>query len=747
MTTQETGIIDEEYRVEYVVDRLDATSTVWMGLTVGCARCHDHKYDPISQKEFYQLFAFFNNSPETGNTRTVGNAKPILKVPDAHFLAREEQLKQQLTTLEQQYKQREQELAKQQAAWEKNVLTGLKPPSNDHLLLHYPLDEFRSNPAIKPIGKPKADAGFLGTAAHFDGSSLLEIDTPIEIDRDTPFTIAAWINPASGGPICLLSKNDDRDHLRGFDIMLRKGKLAVHLIHKWNSNAIQVITDASMRTGRWQHLLVSYDGSSKASGVRIYLNGEPQATSAPFDSLTASFTTREPFRIGRRSTSAFYKGAIDDLRIYQRTFNADEARQLVDFQFLNGSLSVPPAKRTSQQQQELRAYFLKTAAPESFRTAAQQLKSMRGKLASLQKNIPTSMIMQENKTPRDTFVLLRGVYDQHGEKVTANVPAALPEFTSKLPTNRLGLAKWLTSSDHPLTARVYVNRLWQQLFGVGLVKTVGDFGSQGEWPSHPELLDWLAVEFQESGWDVRHILKLIVLSATYQQSSRVTDVLYERDPENRLLARGPRFRLDAETVRDNALKTSGLLVEKQGGPSVKPYQPAGLWEAVSYDGNISYQQSQGQNLYRRSLYTYWKRQSPPPGLMAFDAPTRETCTVRRPRTNTPLQALVLLNDPTYVEAARVFAEKALNQYPTQPERLKFVFRSATSRVPNKREQQILSDILKQQLRFYQSNSKAAEELIHVGEAPVNKTVSPAELAAWTIITSTIFNLDETVTKQ
>lgn len=747
MTTQETGIIDEEYRVEYVVDRLDTTSTVWMGLTMGCARCHDHKYDPISQKEFYQLFAFFNNTPETGNTGTVGNAKPILKVPSRQFLEQEQQLKDQVAALEQQHKQREQELTQQQIEWEQHVQKTLTAPDNDQLILHYSLDDFLQNNSLKPVGEPEPVPGFIGQGVKFNGTTLLESSTSLALDRNAPFTIAAWINPASSGPTCLLSKNDDRDQLRGFDIMLRKGKLAVHLIHKWNSNAIQVVTDERIKTGRWQHLLVTYDGSSTAAGLRIYLNGAPQATSAPYDSLTGSISTQEPFRIGRRSTSAFYKGSIDDVRIYQRTFSAAEARQLADFQFLSTTLSIPREKRTKQQQQALRTYFLNTAAPKHFQSAERDLQTMRSKLAAHQKNIPTSMIMQENDTPRDTFILLRGVYNKQGEKVTARVPATLPEFSNKLPTNRLGLACWLTSPQHPLTARVYVNRLWQQLFGIGLVKTVGDFGSQGEWPSHPELLDWLAVEFQQSGWDVKHLIKQIVLSATYQQSPTGTDELFERDPENRLLARGPRFRLDAETVRDNALQISGLLVAKQGGPSVKPYQPAGLWEAVSYDGDVTYQQSTGDGLYRRSLYTFWKRQSPPPGLMAFDAPTRETCTVNRPRTNTPLQALVLMNDPTYLEAARVLAERTLKKYSTDPERIQFAFRAATSRTPDPFEQSVLQKILAQQLITFQNTPAAAEKLLQVGDTPIDKTITPAELAAWTIVTSTILNMDETVTKQ
>lgn len=747
MTTRETGIIDEEYRVEYIVDRLDTTSTVWMGLTMGCARCHDHKYDPISQKEFYQLFAFFNNTPETGNTRTAGNAQPVLQIPSEAYKEQEKELQTQLASLEQQHQQHESKLAQLQADWERTVLPTLPSPSTGDLILHERLEDLSDNQTFTSIGKVESIPGFLGQGINFDGTTLLESNSQLPLNRHTPFSIAAWIKPASGGPVCILSQNDDRQQLRGFDLMLRKGKLCVHLIHAWNSNAIQVVTDNSISTGRWQHLLVTYDGSSTAAGVRVYLNGAPQSTSAPYDSLTGSITTTEPFRIGRRSTSAFYKGAIDDLRIYGRTLSAREARQLADFQFLTATLSIPADKRTKQQQQSLRTYFLNTAAPETFRTSELVLQQKRDQLTRWRKQIPTTMVMQENRQPRDTFILERGVYNHPGEKVVARVPAALPGFSSEFPTNRLGLARWLTSADHPLTARVYVNRLWQQMFGVGLVKTVEDFGSQGEWPSHPELLDWLAVEFRVSGWNVKHLIKLIALSSTYQQSSRGTSELYARDPENRLMSRGPRFRLDAETVRDNALRISGLLVTKQGGPSVKPYQPAGLWEAVSYDGNVSYQQDTGDGLYRRSLYTYWKRQSPPPGLMAFDAPTRETCTVRRPRTNTPLQALVLMNDPTYLEAARVLTTSVCKQAASDSARIAFLFRSATSRLPDKGELEILTRLLQQQRRIYQSDHQAATKLIQTGETSLDTTLFPAELAAWTMLASTMLNMDETVTKQ
>jgi len=751
MTTIETGVIDEEYRVEYVVNRVETTSTVWLGLTMGCARCHDHKFDPISQKEFYEFFAFFNNVAETGNSGRKGNALPILNVPTPKYTEKLNLLKQQSADAQQKIKTLEPELQKSQSAWEQTAVDQLPQLVNDGLVMHFPFDtngndESGNRNHAKPTGKTTFETGWIGSAAKFDGDTVFESTTAPDFDRQDSFSFGGWMKPASGGPVCLLSKNDDVNSLRGFDLMLRKGKLVVHFINKWNSNAIQVVSAASIRTGRWQHVMVTYDGSSKASGVTVYLDGAPQAVGVKYDNLTATIKTDQPFRLGRRSTSAAYKGELDDVRIYRRTLSPQDVSDLYTQQMLSGILNTPEKQRGQNQIEALRSYYLSHVAPENFRSAYRISTELKNKTSALARRQPSTMVMQENLKPRDTFILSRGQYDQPGEKVASGVPRSLPGMEKNSPRNRLGLAKWLVDRGHPLTARVTVNRIWQQIFGNGLVKSSEDFGSQGDWPSHPALLDWLAVEFMDTGWDMKRLLKTIVMSNTYQQSSRTLAALRERDPENRLLARGPRFRLDAEVVRDSSLKISGLLVNKIGGPSVKPYQPAGLWAAVSYDGDAVYQQGKQDELYRRSFYTYWKRQSPPPSLMAFDAPTRETCTVKRPRTNTPLQALVLMNDPTYIEAARVMAQKVILSTENDRKRIQRAFRLATGRLPDAEETKVLQRILDQQLDRYRKQPASAKRLLAVGESDRQKSIDASHHAAWTVVCSLILNLDETVTK-
>jgi len=394
----------------------------------------------------------------------------------------------------------------------------------------------------------------------------------------------------------------------------------------------------------------------------------------------------------------------------------------------------------------VRDYYRQAASPEMkelFGTVAQ----WRQEKEVIEKEIPTTMVAKELDKPRDTFLLMRGEYDKKGEKVEPGVPAILPPWPKDAPKNRFGLAQWLVDPSHPLTARVNVNRFWQQFFGIGIVKTTEDFGLQGERPTQPELLDWLATEFVDSGWNMKHLLRLIATSATYRQSSRLTPALLAKDPENRLLARGPRFRLDAEAVRDTALFISGLLVQKEGGQSVKPWQPAGLWEVVSYNNAQKYVPDIGEAEYRRSLYIYWKRQSPPPNMLIFDAPTREFCVVRRPRTNTPLQALTLLNDPQFVEASRAFAQRIMAEAADDPKkRIIYAFRLATARTPGNDEIKVLLDVYNQQLADYRKDKEAAERLLGVGDFKARNDLDKSELAAWTTIASMILNLDETVTK-
>jgi len=758
MTTYETGVIDEEYRVEYVIDRLETTSTVWLGMTVGCARCHDHKYDPILQKEFYQLFAFFNQVPEQGNVGVAGNSKPLLQVPSQELLLQIQQAKQKAQAAQQELKEIEPKIEAAQKKWEHQVLTELPLLPAEGLVAHFDMQQSGrdtsggKNSSKKVTANLVGDVQFapemFGSAAIFDGDAILEVDSAIDFDRSDAFSYGAWIKLSPGPPACIISKNDDANSLRGFDLLVRKGKAVAHLIHRWSDNAIQVTTDTSVVHNRWQHIMVTYDGSSKAAGVKIYFDGKPQPVQIKQDRLVRTIRTDQPLRIGRRSTSAPFLGMIDEVRLYNRQLDSHEVGNLVTHQLIRGVTDIAPAKRTKSQKQMLRDTYMTLAAPQNFRHVHQTADRLRQESTKLAGQVPTTMVMQEMKKPRDTFFLMRGQYDQPGEKVTANIPASMPAFPVNAPRNRLGLARWLVDRSHPLTARVTVNRFWQQFFGTGIVKTAEDFGAQGQWPSHPRLLDYLAVELIKSGWNVKQLLRLIVTSSTYRQASITTSQQLQRDPENRLLSRGPRFRLDAETVRDNALAIAGLLVQQTGGASVKPYQPEGLWEAVSYDGGLIYQQDQGDALYRRSLYTYWKRQSPPPGMLTFDAPTRETCTVRRPRTNTPLQALSLLNDPTYVEAARALAERMMKEAGGTPTvRIQFAFQLATSRIAESAEIEVFLEVFLKQLQIYRHNQQAAKKLLSVGSSQRDSSLDIAEHAAWTTVASMILNLDETISKQ
>jgi hypothetical protein len=533
------------------------------------------------------------------------------------------------------------------------------------------------------------------------------------------------------------------------------------------------------------HLLIDYDGSGKASGIKLLLDGKPAEMEVLKDQLRGDFRTLAPLEIGDKNVGTPFEGRLDDLRIYNRTLSDPEAEDIA-IRFPARSLlmaldgrpakaipALQPAKEPEDvqigeeqkaetkegkekaleqsRQTGLTEYFLKYGAPEKERQLYAQLTDLRSKQSKLEDAIPTVMIMAEMKKPRETFVLGRGQYDNPKEKVSAGVPAFLPPMAPGLPTNRLGLAKWIVNPSNPLTARVAVNHFWQEYFGVGIVKTSEDFGSQGEQPSNPQLLDWLATEFVRTGWNVKAMQRLIVTSATYRQSSRITPELEERDPENRLLARGPRFRLPAELIRDNALAASGLLDDRIGGPSVYPYQPKGLWEEMAFGQGYSaqsYTESTGRDLYRRTMYSLWKRTVPPPALMTFDAPDREKCTARRSVTNTPLQALVLMNDPTYVEAARFLAVRMMTQGgKTAAGRINFGFRLATGRIADPQERLVLLEAVQEALSDYRHHSGEATALLTVGESKSDPHFDPKELAAWTTVASIILNLDETITKQ
>ncbi|MFN7944549.1 MAG: DUF1553 domain-containing protein [Blastocatellia bacterium] len=762
----EGGAIPEEYQIEYVVDRVETTANTWMAMTMGCARCHSHKYDPISQKEFYQFFAFFNNVAEQGLDGQRGNARPFLPLPTEAQKARQEELNNAI-------KAREAALSDQNIAplleqWEREHAGKIALAPRHDLLAYYNLDgsladaSGRDQHGRTVKGDPTFGGGMVSRAVFFDGQTQVSFGNVGAFEDNKPFTLAAWLRPGLGKlSNHVFQKIADEQTRRGYEVFFDRTQLvdiqrwAAPLTIRLTSNrpdsAIEVRTRELFVSSEWKHLTITYDGSGKAAGVQVYLNGKAAELEIIRDMLQGTISSNAEFEIGSLRAGHAYSGGIDDLRLYGCALRADEISDLAVNFPIRTILSGVSGKRTKDESDRLREYFLTYVAPAELRQQHAELKQLRKEKESLEKTIVSVMVMNELEKPRDTFILARGDYRNKTEKVSPGVPSVLPPLPKNAPLNRLTLAKWLTDPNHPLTARVAVNRYWQMYFGPGLVKTAEDFGSQGEPPVHPELLDWLATEFIRTGWNIKAMQKLIVTSATYRQVSKVTPALVERDPENRLLAHGPRFRMPAEMVRDNALAVSGLLHEKIGGPSVLPYHPKGLWEEMAFGDGFSaqeYVQSHGADLYRRSMYTFWKRTVPPPTLVTFDAPDREKCVARRPLTNTPLQALILMNDPTYIEAARALATRTLHDGGRDANsRLTFAFRQATARKPATEELRVLNELLKQQLTRYRSDQKAAEQLLKVGESPVDARLDKTELAAWTMVMSAILNLDETITKE
>ena len=748
----EGGIIPEEYAVEYVVDRVETTATVWLGLTMGCARCHDHKFDPISQQEFYRVFAFFNNVPERGKAIKFGNSPPYIPTPTPRQQRELRELDERIARAEARFRELECQLDRAQADWERAVAgarLGDWAPS-DGLLAHFPLDrDLAGQPRSLQFqdGSPSFARGRLDGAAVFDGRCCVDAGNVAPFGFYDKFTCAAWIRPDAQRGGTILSRMTDKPQADGYALALERGKVQVNLVKRWLDDAIRVETERAIEPGAWHHVAFTYDGSRVAEGIKIYVDGQPQPLTVLLDDLNQSFQTTEPLRIGGGGgPEGRFVGAIDDVRVYNRALATDDVAVLATTDSIAAIAARPRRERTPAQSRKLRDYYLAEEAPESIKQAWRALGALRAARVRLVESFPTTMIMRERPEPRVTHVLRRGAYDKPGEVVSPGVPASLPPLPAGAPADRLALARWLVCADNPLTARVAVNRLWQMLFGTGLVKTAEDFGTQGERPSHAELLDWLATELVRRDWDVKALLRTMVTSATYRQASRVTPELMLRDPENRLLARGPRVRLPAETIRDQALAASGLLVERLGGPSVRPYQPAGLWKELA--GGDDYKPDTGADLYRRSLYTFWKRTIAPPSMMNFDAAGRETCIVREVRTNTPLQALNLLNDVTFVEAARALAERVLKQEHLADEaRIDLAFRLALARRPSAAESALLRRDLGTHRDHYRKDRAAAYRLIHTGESRPDEALEPAELAAYTATCSVILNLDEAITKE
>ena len=748
----EAGIVFEEFRTEYVADRTNTFGKAFLGLTMECARCHDHKYDPISQKEYYQLFGFFNSTDEIGHAvygpdQTPG---PALLLNTDLQQAQRDSLEALEDSLANAIAQTSRLLQQQidDAPTGARIQTQLEAA----LSAHYPFDTIQNDASanlIEPekpalLREPRLDRGIRGQSLLITDYNHAQLGEKVGwFDRTDPFTIDFWIYPDTLYEEAVLFTHSEewRLGLRGYNLHLENNQVVFRMAHSYPQNAIRIRTVATVPADQWTQLTLTYDGSSTAAGTRLYLNGEPAQTVVERDNLykgilfTPDIHTYgfKGIEFGKREKfTPFKNGRIDEFRVFNRVLTAFEV------QFLHDPASQPTDRQG-------KAYAV--AQHPSLLQLQGTLKTVRDSLNSLLNAIPEIMVMGDLEEPRPTFVLDRGLYDAPGEQVQPDTPEAILPFPESFPPNRLGLARWLFLPENPLPARVMANRIWALHFGSGLVATLDDFGNQGRQPSHSALLDRLAVAFRDSGWDLKELHKLIMLSQAYQRSSAVPATTREKDPDNLFLARGPAFRLPAEMIRDNALALSGLLVEAQGGPSVYPYQPAGLWDELSTKSwRYPYLQQPGEGLYRRSLYTVWKRTAPPPALLLFDAPDRSVCTVDRQPTSTPLQALNLLNDTQYIEAARVMAERALNQAGSAKAALPVLFRQITGRSPDEKEQTLLSEFLASERALFLQDPEAAKAYLTSGEWP-QPDEDPVTLAALAVVASSLLNTDEAVMRR
>ena len=753
MTSDEGGLIDSEYRNLYVVDRVATTGVTWLGLTVGCAQCHDHKYDPITQRDFYKVYAFFNNVPENGKDGVRDrNPKPFLRVTTSE---QDEELKRKDTeaaAAEKSLAEFTKTLAAKQSAWETQIVASGISPEPKGPMVHFPLDQDGNGlsdsgqvVAGKTNGAGTFVVGSISNSYRVEAKGWIDYGEKFSFETNQAFSAGAWLRlkPEGGSPF---GKMDSSAAVRGWDVEFHGLRPSVHLIHKYPEVMIHVQAEKDLPANVFTHLAFTYDGSGKAAGLKLYVNGVVVKTTVKADTLTGTIKTDAPFSIGRRGgAGAPFTGRVDDLRIYERNLSAADVASLSGGASL-AIVAVSTDKRTPAQKEQLEKYFRETQVPE-LAEAQKKATGLRKGKDDYEMALPNTMVMSEMAKPRETFIKVRGNYDKDGDKVNAAVPAFLPQVSARAdgqPLSRLDFARWLVSAEHPLTARVTVNRWWAMLFGTGLVKTLNDFGAQGERPSHPELLDWLAADFM-TDWDTKRAIKQMVLSATYRQSAKAAPELLTRDGENRLLARGPRQRLDAELIRDNALAIGGILNPTLGGKSIKPAQPEGTWEINEMSG-YKYEKSKGADLYRRGLYVYWRRSTVYPSFVTLDAPTREFCVAQRAKTSTPLQSLVLMNDPVFVEAARAFAQRVIKEGgATDAARLSFAWRLALSRPPSKQERAILDRTLQQQLATYRNDKEAAKKLVGVGDLPKPEGIDDSELAAWTAVGNVLLNLNETIT--
>ena len=766
ITTNEGGVIKEEVEVMYAKDRVDTTGTVWLGLTVGCATCHDHKFDPITQKDFYSLAAFFRNTTQKPLDGNVFDPPPVMIVPARSDTLRWDQLKQEEPAARDKRDEVERTADKEFLRW-------LDSDSRLDLNLH----EFDASQAFSlelgeaphlRVGSEKRELVLSGStridrsgpipSLELPEDSFVEIEDFPGLEADRSFTVSVTFRFRKAGSRMILARQIDPDKdNRGWSLEIIGDRPSLMLQVKDGRNmGVRGVEENKLAPDQWHNVIVTYDGLRQRTGMNLYLDGvvvPTQSFGRAIRVLEGSIRNSEPLVLGAGDRPSagkydFLNGSIRQFRILGRAVDEAEARLLARWDTLAAVQKRDREELDSGDREALRAYFL-VRRHAAFGRAARDLKSLQDERRAILRRSSLTHVMHEN-TDSDPMahILRRGMYDQRGEEVRPATPGVLPAMDPDLPRNRLGLARWLVADDNPLTSRVMVNRFWQEVFGTGLVRTSEDFGSQGEAPTHPELLDWLAVEFRDSGWDVKHLFRLMLDSATYRQSARATDEKIKKDPGNRLFSRGPRFRMDGEMVRDYVLAASGLLERRIGGPSVRTYQPEGLWEAVAMEGSNTrfYKQDSGSDIYRRSLYTFWKRAAPPPQLMVFNAPTREECTVRRERTNTPLQALLTLNGTQFFEAARHLAQRAMQAAPGPEQRIDFMSSRLLARSLQGPEQEVARKAYKDYLNYYGAHPDQAEKALSVGDSEADGSLPKAEFAAWTMVANQLMNLDEVLNK-
>lgn len=765
----EGGIIEEEFRVEYVADRTQTFGTAFLGLTVGCSRCHDHKFDPISQKEFYELFSFFNNVDEAGQiTWLIGDLPaPTILLPTPDEQRQVDRLQAAVSDVETEIAQFRGHARPEFESWKgsKECREALENSSPTDMTSHFTLDTVSResipnavangpvgmifDPENQTMSPQSLDAvdGVHGKGVRLNGDDALWFEGVGKFSRAQPFTIGMWVWIPKDLQVGAIFHNMDSGVLyryRGYHLCVDDGKFDVRIARDYPYNAIQLVSKSEVPRDKWIHVALAYDGSSTGKGVKLYVDGKRTDCDIVRDNLykeiyfprNATPHTASRLQVGaRRRDKGLSNGMADELVVFERELNAVEVAALAD-------RAASEEKRPAEDEcddSELFEYFL--SRQSEYRSLLHRLAESRESVALAVEPIAESMVMSELPEPRQAYLLDRGAYNLHKEPVSPGTPHAVLPYPADLPPNRLGLAQWLFLPENPLPARVAVNRYWQLFFGSGLVSTTENFGSQGEAPTYPELLDFLATEFRDSGWDVKRLAKLIVMSATYRQDSRGTPGQLASDPENKLLARGPSGRLTAEQIRDQALLASGLLVDKVGGPSVKPYQPEGLW-SINVE-SPDYVQDHGDKLYRRSLYTVWKQTNPPPTMSLFDAPTRSYCVVRREQTATPLQALAMFNDPQFVEAARAMAQKVVREYPDKLSlRWRKMYRAATSAEPSAAELAVLDRLYEEQLNHFSGDPTRADEFLKVGEHPIDTELWNCDIAATTMAASAILSLEQ-----